>query len=27
MLIGADSDIDGVGPTVVAGLDALGITT
>lgn len=27
LLIGADSDTDGVGPTVVAGLEALGIST
>ena len=27
VLIGADSDTDGVGPTVVAGLETLGITT
>lgn len=27
VLIGADSDTDGVGPTVVAGLEALGIAT
>lgn len=27
VLIGADSDTDGVGPTVVAGLEALGIST